>query len=393
MKKIMKSILLSGVVSVLTAASSLTAAPVVEKLIILGDSISKHGPAVESLGWSGNWGMAASSEDKDYVHLFLARLTESQGGKAPQLIVFAEGGGTITGKGAVKDKIQAVGADLAVIQLGENDKDVSVAGYKAPYEAIIQGLKAGNPNVRIFCFGVWGQANANGPKDMPIRELCKQYGATYVSLEAANRDPANRAGAEKRFTHAGVNWHPGDKGMQAYADALWQAYQDPAAAAAANATVLASDSAKAIPATVLMTERWDGASGLTWKPDVKIDTGGSKSAAKIVSTDANSGSMYSAVLPVEKFRGHTLRIKARIKGEAISEKPKPWNGVKIMLQLQNAEAKMDYPQAPTNVGTFDWTDINWTWRVPENIVSAKLAIGLEKVQGTLYVESIEIGME
>ncbi len=393
MKTTLKTVLLSGAISVLTASSSLTAAPVVEKLIILGDSISKHGPAVESLGWSGNWGMAASSEDKDYVHLFLAKLTESQGGKAPQLIVFAEGGGTITGKGAVKDKIQAVGADLAVIQLGENDKDTSEAAYKAPYESIIQALKAGNPNVRIFCFGVWGQPNANGPKDIPIRELCQKHGATYVSLVAANRDMTNRAGAEKRFTHAGVNWHPGDKGMQAYADALWQAYTDPAAAAAADAAALASAAPKAVTATVLMTERWDGTSGMKWNPEPKVDTGSGKNAAKIVAPDANGSIMHVAVLPVEKFRGHTIRIKARLKGEAISEKPKPWNGVKVMLQLQNAEAKMDYPQAPTSVGTFDWTDVNWTWRVPENIVSAKLAIGLEKVQGTLYVESIEIGME
>ncbi len=42
----------------------------IRKVLILGNSIVKHGPKSE-IGWFGNWGMAASVEDSDYVHLLI----------------------------------------------------------------------------------------------------------------------------------------------------------------------------------------------------------------------------------------------------------------------------------------------------------------------------------
>ena len=38
-----------------------------KRVLILGNSITLHEIKTE-IGWENNWGMAASSEDKDYVH-------------------------------------------------------------------------------------------------------------------------------------------------------------------------------------------------------------------------------------------------------------------------------------------------------------------------------------
>ncbi len=45
------------------------------RIVFWGASVTKHGPST-ALDWHGNWGMAATSEDKDYVHRIVARLEE-----------------------------------------------------------------------------------------------------------------------------------------------------------------------------------------------------------------------------------------------------------------------------------------------------------------------------
>ena len=39
------------------------------KVLVVGNSIVKHSPA-SYLGWYGDWGMAATSPDKDFLHVY-----------------------------------------------------------------------------------------------------------------------------------------------------------------------------------------------------------------------------------------------------------------------------------------------------------------------------------
>ena len=43
------------------------------RVLFLGNSITLHGPA-PAIGWEGNWGMAASAREKDYVHLIVKEI-------------------------------------------------------------------------------------------------------------------------------------------------------------------------------------------------------------------------------------------------------------------------------------------------------------------------------
>lgn len=51
----------------------------IEKILFLGNSSTFHPPRDE-VDWQGNWGMAASAADKDYVHLLVTKLGQELGG-------------------------------------------------------------------------------------------------------------------------------------------------------------------------------------------------------------------------------------------------------------------------------------------------------------------------
>ena len=120
----------------------------VRHILFIGDSITHHAPAPH-LGWSGDWGMAASSRDSDYVHRLVARFAAEQGVR-PVFVTNAIGGGAIPGKLADRVRLaaQVAEAELVIIQMGENDNTVTPEGFGAPYEQLVR-LLAGMPEKMI----------------------------------------------------------------------------------------------------------------------------------------------------------------------------------------------------------------------------------------------------
>ncbi|MBI4978135.1 MAG: hypothetical protein HZC28_11670 [Spirochaetes bacterium] len=363
--------------------------PTVKKMLVLGDSITKHGPAVEKLGWSGNWGMAASSEDKDYVHLLYAKLCDAQPDNKPELLIDAVGGGTITGKLAAIEKItaSAAGADLAVIQLGENDRDATEAGFEKPYEKLITALKQMNPSIRIYCCSAWRSGAA---KDTMIKNVCTRMGVVYVDITSVHSDPAASAESEKRFSNGGVNWHPGDKGMQGYADMLWKAMKEQPVMPAPKAVTVADVAPVVKNIGTIFEDNFDGGNTKKWQPEaLTFEPGKSGSALAIVAVEAK-GNSASVMLPVETLRGKKIEVSVLVKAENVSDKPKSYNGIKCMLVVKDAESRMDYPQAPVGTGTFDWQRISFTYTVHEMAISIGLTLGLEAVTGKVLFDDLKI---
>lgn len=365
-------------IALLLATASAGESSPVEKAIFIGDSITQHGPSVEKLGWHGDYGMAASAQARDYVHVFTARLTEDQGSE-PEIEIYARGGGTLPGQLKFLKDFKQSGAQIAVVQMGENDKLTGDgAAFLRDYERILEAIRSGNPDCRIFCFSVWAPPRGNKVKDDMIRQACQKYDATFVSLQTAYSNPINQAASEKRFSHPGVNWHPGDRGMQAMADALWAAYKGESPEQAESAHHAPDWS---------FSEDWSDGSENTWSPAPP------RSGYAILKQDKPEGTVqYRIQLPVEKISGGEMLLRTRIKAEDISEKPNNWNGIKLMLRLQNAEGEWNYPQYHLPTGTYDWIDVNWGYLIPDNIVSAQLVIGLQNVTGTAYVDRIDISI-
>jgi alpha-galactosidase len=196
-----------------------------KKVVFLGNSITKHGPKAD-IDWTGNWGMAASAEAKDYVHVFTASLAQKQG-STPEILVKniadferAHQGYDFAAK--LKEAIDFQ-ADLIVLAIGENVPALKTPEEKAKLQEavtkLLTTLKGERKPVVLVRSCFW----ANVAKDEALRGACDAVSGIYVDLSALAKDKSLYGRAEREFKNAGVANHPGDKGMTAIADALMKA--------------------------------------------------------------------------------------------------------------------------------------------------------------------------
>jgi hypothetical protein len=197
----------------------------IRKILFLGNSITLHGPKPD-IGWTGNWGMAASSEDKDYVHLVTNALAK-QTGSTPQIMVkniadFERNYATYNVDLQMKEFF-TFDPDLVVLAIGENVPALGSEDAKAQFKSGVMdilrcALAKRHPLVVVrSCF--W----ADAAKDQALSQACQEAGGIFVNAGPLGRDASNAARSERPFTHDGVAGHPGDKGMKAIADTIVEA--------------------------------------------------------------------------------------------------------------------------------------------------------------------------
>ena len=200
-------------------------APPALKLVFLGNSITLHGPNAK-IGWSGNWGMAATAEEKDYVHLTARALGKARNA-TPVLTIrniaeFERQYATYDAAAKLKD-VYAFDADIVILAIGENvpalASDEAKTQFAAGLQKLLRGFKTARPPVVVVRSCFW----PNQAKDQILKQACEEAGGIYVDIGALAKDEANYARSERKIAHAGVAAHPGNKGMQAIANALVEA--------------------------------------------------------------------------------------------------------------------------------------------------------------------------
>jgi lysophospholipase L1-like esterase len=218
-------VLLSGGLGAAGKAAAQDTAAKYHKILFLGNSITLHGPAPK-IGWLGKWGMAASAEEKDYVHLVRSSLSKGTA-TAPEVMVkniaeFERQHATYDVDAKLKEAF-AFGADLVIVAIGENVPNLASEEAKAQFgnamTKLLGGLKAAShPTIVVrSCF--W----ANKAKDQILKQACEEVGGIFVDIGSLGKDQSNYARSERPYKHAGVGNHPGDKGMQAIAKAILEA--------------------------------------------------------------------------------------------------------------------------------------------------------------------------
>lgn len=194
----------------------------IHKILFLGNSITRHAPS-PAIGWLGDWGMAASAEEKDFVHLITGSLSKTAG-TAPEIMVkniaeFERQYATYDVDGKMKE-IFEFDADLIIVAIGENvpnlDSDDAKVQFKNSLMKLLNGLKTDHHPVIIVRSCFW----PNQAKDLILKQACQEVGGMFVDIGHLGKDESNYARSERKFTHSGVAAHPGDKGMQAIASAI-----------------------------------------------------------------------------------------------------------------------------------------------------------------------------
>lgn len=193
--------------------------------VAIGNSITKH---VISDYWWNEIGMAATSQDKDYVHLISSYLEDLHGEVCMNAVNFSVWEMQATDRAETYQLIDHYldkRLDLVTIQLSENVNDMTT--YEKDYEELINYIHKCAPNAQIIVIDdFWSGDDKSTLKE----KAANNTGADFVSLSLIKGKPEyqcgigttvyDTGGREHIVKHDGVAAHPGDKGMKYIADAV-----------------------------------------------------------------------------------------------------------------------------------------------------------------------------
>ena len=187
------------------------------RVLFVGNSVTLHAPC-EAIGWHGDWGMAASSQEKDYVHLVEDYIRKKDSGASFCICNAADWErGYKNGEDTfpLYKAARAFDANVIIIKLcGNSPKDdFDGALFRSNFEKLIDFLnKSGTARMIV------ATEFLKHPAEDTIVSFTKERDIPLCVLsDVADFDEYKAVG---QFEHRGVAGHPGDKGMQVIADRI-----------------------------------------------------------------------------------------------------------------------------------------------------------------------------
>ncbi|GGD67030.1 hypothetical protein GCM10011514_33860 [Emticicia aquatilis] len=192
------------------------------KVAILGNSITQHGP-LPANGWNGNWGMAASAEEFDYVHLLIKDLkTISTGIEVSYLNIAGFESGYNKNYNINNDALNYIKnqkPDIILFRIGDNmsDLQIDLVDFPKAMTALVKYLTTNQPNAKIiFTNSFW----TNAYRDYVIQSYASDNGHRFIDLKGLFDISENTAAAT--YKDSFISRHPSDKGMKAIEERIWK---------------------------------------------------------------------------------------------------------------------------------------------------------------------------
>lgn len=191
------------------------------KVLFIGNSITLHAPKPD-IGWFGDWGMAASCEQNDYVHQTV-KMIEDKYGKIDYCIAqLAEWERLYSDGDNVLKKYYIPAAefkpDIIIVRIGENinrdsNKEINCKPF---FDSMIKFFIAPNTKQIIVTDCFW-QIEV---LDNIFKEVIAENGYTYCKISDLYEDKKTMALGQ--FEHEGVCMHPSDYGMRMIAERIYR---------------------------------------------------------------------------------------------------------------------------------------------------------------------------
>ena len=188
------------------------------KLLFLGNSITRHGKA-ENLGWYGDWGMAASAKENDYVHKLKEKFSQNGVIVSACVANLSEWERTREMNLLKTKYLPALQfkSDYVIVRLGEN---AMLDKYLYEFERCYEDLATlfSENGAKIVLTDLFWEYE---PFDNFVAALANEKGYDFVKIHDLGNDDTMKATG--KFLHNGVAAHPGDKGMAEIAERIYRA--------------------------------------------------------------------------------------------------------------------------------------------------------------------------
>lgn len=192
----------------------------IKTVLILGNSIVCHSPKPE-IGWYGDWGMAASVIDSDFVHLLIRDIHQIDPLveiKFKNIADFERGFDTypLSNLDSLKNP------DMLILKIAENMNDEKALqdNFIKYYDSLIKYICPDNQSVKIIVDGFWAKKNVN----RLIEEYASKKKYPFVTIKDLSKDSTNMAIG--KYENKGIASHPSDKGMRIIEQRIWSAVNE-----------------------------------------------------------------------------------------------------------------------------------------------------------------------
>jgi len=191
----------------------------VKTVVILGNSLVRV-PPVPEIGWYGDWGMAASVRDSDFVHLLIRDIHQKNPSVEVKFTTIADfERGFDTYPLSNLDSLR--NPDMLILKIGENvnDKKALEDNFISYYDKLVKYIAPKSQSIKVIVDGFWAH---------DVNRLIKEYAIKnnylFVTTTSLSNDTTNTA--KGKFTHVGVAGHPSDRGMRMIEQKIWNSIKD-----------------------------------------------------------------------------------------------------------------------------------------------------------------------